>query len=79
MWAALQKARVVRADVELQDYVDADMNVIVHEELNDDDIIKSFCTANSSDVALDVPMPVTASQVMDVRRDPLLFWRSRRK
>ncbi|KAH6931058.1 hypothetical protein HPB50_021997 [Hyalomma asiaticum] len=72
-WEALEEAGIVPANVALSDYVNADADVIVYEELTDAAILKSApaATADSSDdeeVWHDVPKvptPVTASQVMD--------------
>ncbi|KAH6935398.1 hypothetical protein HPB50_005558 [Hyalomma asiaticum] len=71
-WEALEEAGIVPANVALSDYVNADADMIVYEELSDAEILKSARTAaDSSDddeVGHDVPKvptPVTASQVMD--------------
>lgn len=40
-WKSLQKAGNVPGDIELDDFINADADVIVHEELNDEDVIKS--------------------------------------
>ncbi|KAH6946702.1 hypothetical protein HPB50_014616 [Hyalomma asiaticum] len=70
-WEALEEASIVPENVALSDYVNADADVIVYEELSDAEILKSArAAADSSDdeVGHDVPKvptPVTASQVMD--------------
>lgn len=74
-WAALEEAGIVPENVALSDYVNADADVIVYEELSDAEILKSAraasAAADSSDDeevghgVLTVPTSVTASQVMD--------------
>ncbi|KAH6948451.1 hypothetical protein HPB50_024518 [Hyalomma asiaticum] len=75
VWEALEEAGIVPENVALSDYVNANADVIVYEELSDAEILKSAraatAVADSSDdeeVGHDLPKvstPVTASQVMD--------------
>lgn len=75
-WAALEEAGIVPENVALSDYVNADADVIVYEELSDAEILKSAraASAAAADSSDDeevghgvptVPTSVTASQVMD--------------
>lgn len=75
-WAALEEAGIVPENVALSDYVNADADVIVNEELSDAEILKSAraASAAAADSSDDeevghgvptVPTSVTASQVMD--------------
>ncbi|KAH8020143.1 hypothetical protein HPB51_024948 [Rhipicephalus microplus] len=71
-WAALEEAGIVSENVALSDYVNADADVIVYEELSDVEIFKSARSAATDSsgnlvrhVVPTVPTPVTASQVMD--------------
>ncbi|KAH6948813.1 hypothetical protein HPB50_026547 [Hyalomma asiaticum] len=66
-WAALQDAGEVPSGVALEDFVDADIDVAAHEELNDEDIIKSVRDEAHSDddTALDLPPPSSTARVLD--------------
>ncbi|KAH6932644.1 hypothetical protein HPB50_008228 [Hyalomma asiaticum] len=74
-WEALEEAGIVPENVALSDFVNADTDVIVYEELSDAEILKSACAATAAADSSDdeevghdvpkVPTPVTASQVMD--------------
>ncbi|XP_037512204.2 tigger transposable element-derived protein 6-like [Rhipicephalus sanguineus] len=73
-WTPLEEAGIVPEHVALSDYVNADADVIVYEELSDAKILKSARGAAAADSSDDeevahgvptVPTPVTASQVMD--------------
>ncbi|KAL3218657.1 hypothetical protein MRX96_031467 [Rhipicephalus microplus] len=74
-WAALEDACIVPESVAPSDYVDADTDVIVYEELSDAKIFRSGCAATATTNSLDnneavhgvpaVPTSVIASQVMD--------------
>ncbi|KAL3250078.1 hypothetical protein MRX96_055683 [Rhipicephalus microplus] len=74
-WTVLEDVCIVLESIALSDYINADTNVIVYEELSAAEILESSrvatTTANSSDDdavehgVLTVLTPVTASQVMD--------------
>lgn len=53
--------------VELQDFIDADADVIAHEELSDEDIIKSVCDEGQSeeDEVPDLQPPPATARVLD--------------
>ncbi|KAH9362069.1 hypothetical protein HPB48_002047 [Haemaphysalis longicornis] len=70
----LREAGIVPDSIDLYDFVDADADVIVYEELSDEEILRSACAAAISDaadssdddeVACGLLVPVTASRVMD--------------
>ncbi|KAH6929272.1 hypothetical protein HPB50_025931 [Hyalomma asiaticum] len=74
VWEALEEAGIVPENVALSDYVNADTNVIVYEELSDAEILKSAHAATAAADSSDdeaghgvpkVPTPVTVLQVMD--------------
>ncbi|KAH6947378.1 hypothetical protein HPB50_018533 [Hyalomma asiaticum] len=66
-WAALQDAGEGPPGVTLEDFVDADINVVAHEELNDEDIIKSVRDEAHSDddTAPDLPPSPSTARVLD--------------
>ncbi|KAH6948241.1 hypothetical protein HPB50_023289 [Hyalomma asiaticum] len=66
-WAALQDAREVPPSVELEDFVDANTDMVAHEELNDEDIIKSVRDEAHSDddTAPNLPPPPSTARVLD--------------
>lgn len=53
--------------VELDDFIDADADVIAHEELSDEDIIKSVRDEEDSDEdeVPDLPPPPATARVLD--------------
>ncbi|XP_070390804.1 tigger transposable element-derived protein 6-like [Dermacentor albipictus] len=66
-WAALQGAGSVPSSVELDDFIDADVNVIAREELSDEDIIKSVRDDGGQSDDDEVPdlHPPATSRVLD--------------
>ncbi|KAH7977776.1 hypothetical protein HPB49_003526 [Dermacentor silvarum] len=66
-WAALQGAGNVPFGVELDDFIDADIDVITYEELSDEDIIKSVSDDRQSDddEVPDLHPPPATSRVLD--------------
>ncbi|KAH6945214.1 hypothetical protein HPB50_007564 [Hyalomma asiaticum] len=69
----LGEAGTVPDSIYLHDYMDTNADVIAHKELNNGKILKCTCatvTPNATDTSDDevpraLPVPVTASQVMD--------------
>ncbi|XP_050024797.2 tigger transposable element-derived protein 6-like [Dermacentor andersoni] len=66
-WAALQGAGSVPSSVELDDLIDADINVMAREELSDEDIIKSVRDDGGQSDDDEVPdlHPPATSRVLD--------------
>ncbi|KAH9371665.1 hypothetical protein HPB48_021969 [Haemaphysalis longicornis] len=66
LWAALQDAGNVPCGVQLNDFINADADVIAHEELSDEDIIKSVHGVDSDeDEVPDLPPPPATARVLD--------------